>query len=372
MANTYTTYSSTGFLSRIVNSFLAVIIGLLLFVASFFVLYINEGRFDTSNLAKTAVDISSQQSNTNSVLNGKLVDTAGVLNSSQPIGDGLFLRPGNYIAVKRTAEMYSWSEKQDSSSKTNLGGSENTQTTYTYQNEWSENPANSANFKVPAGHENPAEAFTDGENRVSSANIGVYNIDVASVDLPSFAALPLTNDNTALNQGVILASNNYLFAGRGNISAPQVGDERISYSVVNSGINAVIFGQLNGNSISPFYDAKEHKLYRIFEGTRDSAIATLHQEYTTLTWILRGVGFLMMWIGLMAMLGTVSVILSFFPFLGSVSRFFVSIITLVVALVLSGATILVSMLFHNPIAIAVVAVVIIGILFVLAQRRRTV
>ncbi len=370
MANTFTTTSTTGFLSRIINSFFGIILGLALFIGSFFLLYWNEGRFDTSILARTAVEVNSQTA-ADTALSGKLVSTTGTLVSSQMVGDNMFFTPGNYIAVKRTAEMYSWIEEKSSTSHDNLGGSQTTQTTYTYKTEWTENPPDSANFQNPADHTNPTEAIKSDVVRTQSANLGIYSLDMKSVDLPNFSKITLTPSQISAANGVNLADSTYLFSGRGSMTGPQVGDERISYSVVNSGINATVFGQLNGSTIYPYYDAKEHRLYRIFDGTRNTAIFTLHNEYSQLTWILRAVGFFAMWFGMMMVLGPVSVILSFFPFFGSLSRAILGAVTFLIAVVLTGATIIISMIFHNPVVLAVTILVILVVIFAIAQRRRT-
>ena len=49
MANSFTTVTTTGYFQRIINSFVGILIGVLLFAGSFFLLYWNEGRFDLSN-----------------------------------------------------------------------------------------------------------------------------------------------------------------------------------------------------------------------------------------------------------------------------------------------------------------------------------
>jgi len=61
MADQFTDVTTTGYGGRIINSIKGVVIGLILFVVSFGLLYWNEGRVDLSNIAKTATEISPQQ-----------------------------------------------------------------------------------------------------------------------------------------------------------------------------------------------------------------------------------------------------------------------------------------------------------------------
>ena len=60
------------------------------------------------------------------------------------------------LRLSRSVEMYQWKEETNSQSQQSVGGSQTTQTTYTYQKVWSAQPIASAQFKMRDGHENPA------------------------------------------------------------------------------------------------------------------------------------------------------------------------------------------------------------------------
>src|SRR3989344_7236300 len=119
MPDSFTETTTTGYGSRIINSIKSVVIGLILFVVSFGLLYWNEGRVDLSSITKTATEISSATVSTDTSLSGKLISMTGDVNSDQIIGDNLFLNPDKFIAVEREVEIYSWIEKLESRSKTN-------------------------------------------------------------------------------------------------------------------------------------------------------------------------------------------------------------------------------------------------------------
>lgn len=363
MPDQFTDVTTTGYGGRIVNSIKGVVIGLILFVVSFGLLYWNEGRVDLSNIAKTATEISSATVSTDSTLSGKLISTSGGVNSDQTIGDNLFLNPDKFIAAEREVEMYSWIEKSESHSKTNTGGSETTETTYTYSKGWEENPKSSSNFKHPEGHENPQKSLDSYINKVTAATIGAYNFDPQSVTLPNFSQLPLNSQNVTLSEGAVLANDSYIFIKKsadGTFDSPQIGDIRISYHILRPGFDGTIFGKLSGSKIDPYFDQDGNNLYRLFIGTRDQAISTLHTEYTTLLWILRLVGFLLMWFGLSALFGPISVLLDFLPIFGAISRSVIGIATFLVAFVLTIVTILVSMIAHSLIALIIALVITVG------------
>lgn len=336
---------------------------MILFIVSFGLLYWNEGRVDLSNIAKIATEISSATVSTDSTLSGKLISTTGVVNSDQIIGDNLFLNPDKFIAAERKVEMYSWIEKSESHSKKNIGGSETTETTYTYAKDWEENPKSSSNFKHPEGHENPQKSLDSYTNKVTVATIGAYNFDPQSVMLPNFSQLPLNSQNVTLSAGATLANDSYLFIRKsegGTFETPQIGDLRISYRILQPGFNGTIFGKLSGSKIDSYFDQSGNHLYRVFIGTRDQSITTLHTEYTILLWILRLVGFLLMWFGLSALFGPISVLLDILPIFGAVSRSLIRAITFLVAFVLTIVTILISMLLHSFIALIIALVVTVG------------
>ena len=367
MSDQFRDVTTTGYGGRIVNSIRVVVIGLILFIVSFGLLYWNEGRVDLSNIAKNATEISSATVSTDSTLSGKLIFTTGNVNSSQMIGDNLFLNPEKFIAVEREVEMYSWIEKSESHSKKNIGGSETTEKTYTYSKGWEENPKSSSNFKHPEGHENPQKSLDSYTNKVTTATVGVYNFDPQSATLPNLSPLPLNSQNVTLHASAVLANDSYISIKKnvdGTFDSPQIGDLRISYHVLRSGFDGTIFGKLSGTKIDPYFDQDGNHLYRLFIGTRDQGIATLHTEYTTMLWILRLVGFLLMWFGLSALFGPISVLLDFFPIFGAISRFVIGLITFVVAFVLTIVTILVSMIVHSLIALIIIFFIIVGVVIV--------
>jgi len=354
------------------SSFSGIVIGIILFVASFGVLYWNEGRLDLSNIAKTAPEISSVQ-NADPSLNGKLVSTSGVIKVSDQIGDGLYVKPAPFVALSRHTEMYAWEEQEESSSTKNVGGSETTTKTYNYVKTWQSSPESSANFKYPEGHLNPVKTLSDTTLVSKKAMIGVYPITLDSMDLPITTPVSLTTQNVTPQEGAIIASARYMFVTKNvgaTLETPQVGDVRVSYDALYPETDVTLFGKLNGTGFSPFFDAKNNKLYRLFIGGRDQAIVTLHGEYTMMIWLFRGIGFLMMWLGLMSILGPISVLLDVLPIFGSISRGLISGITLLASLILSAVTILIAMVLHNIWALLIVlAVTVSGIFFFMGRLK---
>jgi hypothetical protein len=368
MSDEYTEVEVISWGSRIGSSCMGLFLGILLFFASFFILYWNEGRVDFSQIASTAVEISA--TTPNPAAQGKLVSTTGSLTSNERLGDDLFLNPGLYIAVDRTVEMFAWEETSQTDTKRNVGGSETRVTTYSYSQDWTNTPSDSSSFNKPEGHQNPPKPLDDYSSRVSQAQVGIYSLDIPDINLPNFNSLALNPQNITVRDRFQLMGN-YLYKGRGTIDSPEVGDLRIEYSVIPQGITVTALGKLESNNqIVPYFHQRNHRFYRLFTGTRDEAVSLLSNEYVIWTWVLRLVGFLIMWIGLLLAAAPISVILDFLPFLGSISRGITGTSTFIIAFVLSSMTILGSMLLHNLVALAIAVVVTIGVTAVLRLFKR--
>lgn len=364
MADKFTEVTTQGYGSRIIGSIVGIFIGIALFAGSFYVFYWNEGRKDMSVLAATAKDISATDVGANKPFDGLLVAAAGQFTTDETLGDGLYLKPGNYIKIEREVEMYAWTEETEEKTRTNTGGSQTTTTTYSYTKEWTSSPESSNGFKHPEGHHNPEKTIDDYEGNVGNAKVGAYMIGMAGVQLPRLSALQLDEENIKLKGNAVLEGNQYIYVdnGGGSLATPAVGDLRISYSVLIPGKNVTIIGRLDGPAISAFVDQKFGKLYRVFEGSKEQAVAVLHTEYVMWKWIFRGIGFLCMWMGLSLVFGPISVVLDILPVAGSISRALIGGVCFLISLVLSGITIFVSMIAHSLVALVVLFAV--GILAV--------
>ena len=353
---------------KIADSIKGVIIGLILFLASFVVLWVNEGAIDVSKAAEKAVNIS--ESEVDTANEGNLVSVYSYLTSTETLGDPGLLNPGNYLTLSRHVEMFAWVEHSESTTEKKAGGSETTTTDYTYEMDWTSMPSDSSSFYIPDGHYNPPMAYENASFRVGTATMGVYPVDMASLNLPGGEAItPIPRDVDYSSHGRI--DNGYLYVGVGSISNPVIGDIRITYTAIPNppASPMTLFGTLSGGTIVS-YMYKDKKLYHARYGPPEEAVAKLHKEFTTTRWIVRLIGFLMMWIGLALFFGPINAVMDVLPFLGNVSRTVISIAMFVVAFVLSAVTIIVSMIAHNIIALIIVLAVIIGGVVLIAKARK--
>lgn len=367
MSNRVVKTTTQGWLSRIMGSFVGALLGVGLFLGSFFVLWINEGRTDLSKIADDSIAVSA--ATVDPANEGKLVAAAGTLAADAPLGDPEYLRPGAYLTVERDVEMYAWIEKTSSSSETNMGGSETTTTEYTYEKGWTSSPENSSGFEVPQGHQNPALTIEEASFTAESAQVGVMSVDLNQLSLPSSESIPLTTNS--LVQGVDgRLDEDYLYMGRGTPQNPQVGDVRIQFSGVPSGLDVTAFGTQEGNALVPYVRGND-QLYLAHHGDRASAIESLHTSYQVMGWIFRVVGFLMMWIGMNMVSGPLSTFLDVLPIFGRVSRNMVGFVTFGIALLLTMITVFIAALAQNIIALAILLLFIVGVVAFIYWRGKS-
>ena len=363
----YIEVEETGWGQRITNSFLGILLGIALFFGSFVILYWNEGRIDFSQVAKQAIEISPTVANDSA--KGRLVVTTGEIVSNEVLGDDLFLKPGEYIALNRITEMFAWYETKDTRTEKKAGGSEKKITTYSYSKKWQNKPKDSSKFKKSAKHHNPQKTIADFFARVERASIGIYNLNMDELSFFKLPEIRLNPEILTLEDNVSLTGN-YLFKGNSTIENPQIGDLRIKYLAIPNKAKVTIFGKLLANNqFGTYFHEGKHKFYQMFIGTKEEAIHALKTRHKILTWLFRLLGLGMMWMSLTLFIEPLGVVLDVIPFFGDFTRGIVGVSAFIIAFCLSTITILISMLLHNLIALAIAIVVAIIAGFILRQWR---
>jgi Transmembrane protein 43 len=377
----YSETTSTNWFQELGNALFGTLIGLLLFLGSFVLLFWNEGRVNFSQAAKSAIVI--QADTPAPQANGKIVALTGAIASPEILGDGQYLKPAPYIALGRTVEMYAWKETESSKTTKQVGGGKRTTKTYRYSKVWTNKPQSSAKFKQASTHNNPVKAISDQIYKVKDAKIGRYGVDmpnlpnavpIGSCDLDAAGNSTRSTASTLRLQpdqllpvaaGMTkprLVGDGALYLGRGTLGTPQVGDLRMCYKALPNQANVTVFGKLATDRVMAASYGKE-PFFRMFPGARQAAIVTLKGEYNIQLWLLRFGGFLLMWVGLMLMAGLLSAIANVLPFLGDLVEAVTGFAALIVAGLLSTVTIIVSSLLQNPIALFVAAIVALGAFF---------
>ena len=146
--------STTGYGTRVGNSFKAIGGGLILFCLATALLWWNEGRaVKTEKMLDEAGNAYVEMENPDkqdASLNGQLICGTAMATTEDSLSDVQFGIGAKAISLRRTVEYYQWVEHSEESSEDKLGGKQETTTTYTYSREWTDRPVESAKFKDPA------------------------------------------------------------------------------------------------------------------------------------------------------------------------------------------------------------------------------
>ena len=386
MAVTETT--RTGFLSNLGKSIVGIPIGILLFLASFVVIFRTEGSVNWAKLSEQATTVSADSAGTNA---GEFVAVTGTLATTETVGDPMFLTPAAYISVSRSTEMFAWKEDSRTETRNNTGGSTTTTTTYTYTRDWTSSPASTSSFHnggsscaTDANGGQPCinpELTVPGETfSVANVQVGAWNVPTSGVQGSCFIGsecrgMP-SGDDLSLDASLLVPtlsghtiSGNYLYLNGANAASPQVGDVRVSFDVLRPGSTVTTFGKAEGNGLT-VAEVGGYTFFRMFSGSREDAVGSMQSERAMKMWLFRIIGFFMMWGGMQMVFGPLHVIAGILPFLKKGTTFIVNVITFPLALVLTIITVILGKIFYSWVAIIIVTLLFAGIVGFLYTRRK--
>ena len=155
---------------------------------------------------------------------------------------------------------------------------------------------------------------------------------------------------------------------------PRVGDLRISYSILPEGPVSVA-GRQTGDGLSPYVARNGREVFLGETGTKaaDVLFAHAHETNSLITWILRGVAFLVMWIGWFLVLRPFVVLADVIPILGSVMAAGAGLVALALTLVTYLPAIAIAWFWHRPVMSILLATAgfagFLGLRFIGQQRR---
>jgi len=377
MANRYVEVTRRGLGQNLMNSIFGVLVGIVMFIVSFPVLWWNQGRINLGKVAEDSIPVTAVEA----ANDGQLVAAAGTLTVDGQIGDDPYLDPGDYVVIEREAQMYAWVEKSDSTTKDKVGGGTETTTTYTYEKEWTSNPANSSSFKHPSGHTNPEMPIESTTRYAPQAKVGPFGFVPADCKVSATEELGLTRDIVNLPEAG--SSGNYgwqshrrsriegnsIYVGSGSPTNPTIGDLKIGFKVRRPGTNVTVFGKQQGEQLVSYRYKDKASLFRLFDSDREAAIEQLKVEHKILGWIIGIAGFLLMWIGINLCFGPLVAMGKIIPFLGNLGERAIGCATFPIAAVLSLVVVFVSKIVHSPIVMLILGVgVAVGLFLMLKQK----
>jgi len=371
--------TSQSWFGRIGDAFKSILFGLILVIVAAILLFWNEGRaaHTAAALAEGAGRVVSvDASRVDPVNEGKLVHLSGPTSLAAPVADADFRFGAEALKLDRTVEMYQWKEEKHTETHKNLGGSEETVTRYTYAREWSDKAVESGGFREANGHRNPqfprvgSRAFYPEGAKLGAFAIGAKVLaEVEAKD--AFAPPPaaLAGARTLLGSRTDLAGGG-VFSGA-DPDHPQVGDVRVTWRIAPVGELSVV-GAQTGGAVAPSVAHNGEEVLLVESGDVDATSMFKHGEEANafLTWVLRGAGVLVMFIGFRVAMTLVEVLADVVPLFGSIVGAGASLVALFCTLVLAPLIVAVAWLFYRPLTAVLVLAVGAGLAYFVHARAR--
>ncbi len=332
----------------LLGSFKGVLVGIIFVPVSFIGLFWNEGRAvkTAESLAEGAKSVISVPADAvNAANDGKLVYVSGETKTTGLVKDPDFgVSAERMLRLERRVEMYQWKE----SSRT-----VNSNTTYSYSQTWSSHRIDSDSFHEP-GHPNPEKMPIEPESfNAKGSTLGAFTLSDAVIEklgtqdyIPDPATIgknsPATKKHFKLNEEGVF------YRGK-DPAAPAVGDLRVSYRSVPAGVISLIARQA-GNTFAPYIAKAGGEVLLVKQGVVPAAqmFHEAEQENTILTWIIRGAGVLVMFLGFAGLLAPLEAAADLIPFLGHLVRAGANFVAFLAALFFSCITIAIAWVVVRP------------------------
>ncbi|MDB5415201.1 MAG: hypothetical protein JWR10_3536 [Rubritepida sp.] len=347
-SDSFTQTTSQSWFSRIGGALTGLLIGLVLLPVAGFLLFWNEGRAvqTARSLTEGAGMVQTVAAERPDPANeGRLVHVSGPVRAAQlPFDSDLDVKPPNgTLRLFRNVEMYQWQEENRSETQTRLGGGTETVTTSTYRRVWHEGRIDSGRFRQPEGHQNSQMRYTSRSFNAQGVTLGGFRISDAQLNGLA-AGEPFTPPGGSGGDG-----DGTRYIGN-DASAPRLGDLRVSWRTAAPDAISVIGAQM-GEGFGTYATNAGDRLFILEPGTVPAA--TMFREAqdsnAVLTWILRLVGTVVMFIGWALLLNPLKVLADVIPPLGAVVGFGTGLLAAVLTALTVPPIVAIAWLFYRPI-----------------------
>ena len=286
--------------------------------------------------------------------------------------DPVFGVSAKALKLSRVVEMYQWEEKTEKKTKDKLGGGTETVTTYTYSKDWSGKLIKSSNFKKSTEHQNPgAMPYESAQQIAPEVTLGAFVLSPSLVaKINNYEPLPVggaTAIPETLKEKVKLSGSGFYMGA--DPAAPQIGDTRITFKVANPTEVSVIAKQ-NGKTFAPYATKAGGTIELLQTGvhTATEMIQKAQADNAMMTWILRLVGFVVMFAGLAMILKPLSVIADVVPILGNIVGAGLGFIAFLISAMLSLTTIAIAWIVYRPLLGGILIVVAVALVVVIKGK----
>ncbi len=358
-----------GFGERMGKSLGGVVVGFVLFVVAFPVLFWNEGRTVKTRKgleegAKAVVSVKPDK--VDAANEKKLVHLNGEATTDEILTDERFPAvTGKLIRLTRDREVYNWKEIEEKKEREEVGGKKVTEITYKYEKAWVENPIDSGKFRQDSAEYrrlrpvNPqfAPPCDDADYTAKKVTIGAFRLPDSLFGSMASEAFEVKEGPEASPVSTFswmgmqttpkLHAGGYYFGA--DPGTPQVGDVRVKFRAVKPQAVSIL-GQQIGETLGSWATSQGTDILRLDPGTlsAEQMFAAAQAENTVLAFILRFVGWLIMFIGLRLIADPLRMLGAVIPFVGQIIGLGATIMAFLAASALSLIAVSIAWLFYRP------------------------
>jgi hypothetical protein len=341
-----------GFFSRMANSLVGVIVGIVMIPGS--VLLVSWNEYRTVHRSRGLAEgekVCAEVADAFEIiptLNDRLVHVTGTATTEQTLSDPDFGVSQKAMRMERQVEMFQWVEHKESKTRDKLGGGRETITTYKYERKWHEGRVNSESFEERKGHENPSLLFPGYSQVTDRATLGAFRLSSSLVErrMNSWKHVPLELDGL-LSKMVEQAKQHYKIDGDFLYysvtvpisSEPQIGDMRFRFRIVEPGAVSVLSKQ-QPEELVPFKTSNGEVIEHLAMGNVSAAemFNSLKIENTMIAWFVRIGGWILSCVGFSLIAGPLRSLANIVPIFGGL----VGSMTIFVAFLLGSIVTLVA------------------------------
>ena len=352
-----------------------MLFGLIAVCAAVVLLWVNEGRAvkTRKTLDEGAKDfVTVPFDKVDAANEGKLVYVTGMASTSEVLRDDVLNVSAPALKLRRVVEYYQWVEDKKSETKKSLGGGEETVVTYTYAKKWTGRPVDSSRFNRSAGHENPKVVLDDLTLTAEPIALGAFTLsDGLAGRISTYTPLVPEEGGEvpdAVAEKKVQAEGDGFYIGD-DPKNPAVGDMRVSHEAALPGEVSVIAAQ-SGSSFEPYSAKAGGRIEMLSEGVRsaESMFEGAQKSNKVLTWVLRAVGAVIMFIGFSALFRPLSVIADVVPLVGSIVEIGTGFVAVLLTIPISLVVIAFAWIFYRPlIGIPLLVVAVAAVIFLIRK-----
>lgn len=357
MADQVTRTEHVSWFERIIDSIKGVLVGLLLFVISFPLLFWNEGRAvrraqDLEEGRGAVVEASA--TSVDPAQEGKLVHLSGPAATTETLTDQeLGPTAQGALRLRRAVEMFQWVEHRETRTSSNTGGSQTRSTRITYSKEWRAEAVDSSRFDQARDHANPPMPVRSASFDAQTVTLGARALSPQlTAQVEGFRPLPVQPAQVPALARLgrpVHASPDGIYVGRDAI-APEIGDLRVRWEVAPAATVTVLAAQ-RGSSFADWRTPAGRTLEQNLEMGSVSAaemFTNLETGNVMMTWALRFLGWFMMFAGISMITKPLVVVADVLPFVGSLVGAGTGLFAFLVSAPLSLLTVAMGWLAYRP------------------------